>query len=108
MYTNCDDVFKLTIPAVRVAVAKSLSNDYGMNQAEIAQRLGIAQAAVSKYLSNKYSRKIAALEKNIQQNRLERPIAKAIASKEDKKKVKLKIDRLASSENLVKTAMKVL
>ncbi len=39
------------LPAVRSIVAKELSTEYGLNQQEIADKLGLTQPAVSQYLS---------------------------------------------------------
>ncbi|MFI5412451.1 MAG: hypothetical protein ACHQX1_01010 [Candidatus Micrarchaeales archaeon] len=108
MYTNCDEIFKITIPAVRIAVARSLNKKYRMSQSEIAKSLGIAQAAVSKYLSSKYSLKIASVEKTIESKRLADSIIKMIISKKDKKTVSNSVDQLASSAVLVKEALKTL
>lgn len=38
------------IPAVRAMVARQLIEDYGLKQELVAQRLGVTQAAVSKYV----------------------------------------------------------
>ncbi len=108
MYTNCDEIFKVTIPAVRIAVAKTLNSKYKMSQSEIAKSLGVAQAAVSKYLSNKYSSKIASVERTIESKRLADSIIKMIVSKKDKMNVSQDIDQLASSAILVKEALKTL
>jgi predicted transcriptional regulator len=108
MYTNCDEIFKITIPAVRVAVAKSLAKEHKMNQSDIAKQLGVAQAAVSKYLNSGYSLNISKIEKIIESKKLEKQIVKLIISKKDKEKVSQEIDRLASSGYLVKEALKTL
>jgi predicted transcriptional regulator len=60
---NCSDLMKLSIPAVRYALAKGLSERYGMDQSRIALSLGITQAAVNKYLSDKCSASISKLGK---------------------------------------------
>ena len=92
---------------MRIAVAKSLNRDYKMNQQQIAKNLGVAQAAVSKYLSNKYSPKIAKIEKLIVSKKLEKEIVRA-ANNEDKKKVTREIDGLASSRLLVEETMRLI
>lgn len=56
---------KLIIPAARSLIAKELNHRYKMTEQEIAVRLGVAQAAVSKYLSGRYSDKIKAIEGRI-------------------------------------------
>ena len=45
-------------PAVRLLIARELKAKYNMREKDIAKRLNIAQAAVSKYLSGKYSKRI--------------------------------------------------
>lgn len=52
MTTNYEIAYGRVIPAFRRAVAREMSSHYHMTQTEIARRLGITQAAVSKYLSS--------------------------------------------------------
>lgn len=108
MYTNCDEIFKLTIPAARAAIAKALDKKYAMSQQQIAKSLGVAQAAVSKYLSGRYSKRIKAVEKLIEGKRYEMPIAKMIAEREDKKSISSKVDELAANGYVVKEALKLI
>ncbi|MFB6204697.1 MAG: transcriptional regulator [Candidatus Nanohaloarchaea archaeon] len=39
------------LPAMRSIVARKLRSDYGFKQAEIAERLGVTQPAVSQYMN---------------------------------------------------------
>ena len=55
MEMDCISITKVILPAVRVNIAKQLDKKYGLSQKEIAQRLGVAQVAVSKYLNGNYS-----------------------------------------------------
>jgi len=87
------------VPAMRVAVAKELS-ERGMSQAEIAKRLGVAQAAISKYLNSDYSKKIAALERLIVRRRLERKIVE-LALAGDKKALEKAFSGLALNSRIV-------
>lgn len=64
---------RIIVPAMRVAVAKKLS-EKGMSQVEIAKRLGVAQAAISKYLNGNYSKKISVLAVSITKHKLEHRI----------------------------------
>ena len=41
------------LPAVRSVIARTLSEDYGLNQHEIAKLLEVTQPAVSQYLNKK-------------------------------------------------------
>ena len=53
MEMDCISITKVILPAVRVNIAKQLDKKYGLSQKEIAQRLGVAQVAVSKYLNGR-------------------------------------------------------
>ncbi len=64
MIAPCEKITKLLLPAVKIMIIKNLSKKYNLNQPEIAKSLGLTQAAVSKYLSGKYSVKIKKLEKD--------------------------------------------
>jgi len=108
MYTNCDEIFKLTIPAARAAVAKALNKKYEMSQQQIARSLGVAQAAISKYLSGRYSSKIKMVERVIESRRYEAQIAKKIADKEDKRAISSMVDELAAKGDVVKEALKLI
>ena len=66
------------IPAARVAIARTLKEKYGMNESRIAEILGVAQAAVSKYLNNKCSASVASLCGSIERSDLS-PYMAAIA-----------------------------
>ena len=57
-----ESILKNFIPSIRVSVAKELATKQNLNQHEIAELLGITQAAVSKYLSGNYSSVIKTLE----------------------------------------------
>jgi predicted transcriptional regulator len=62
MIIPCEVVIKYFIPAIRANTAKTLASKYNFSQLEIASKLGITQAAVSKYLNGKYSSEIKRLE----------------------------------------------
>lgn len=49
MIIPCEVATKSVIPALRAMIARELIEDYGMKQELVAERLGITQAAVSKY-----------------------------------------------------------
>jgi predicted transcriptional regulator len=51
--TTCEYLFWNMIPAIRGEIAKSMVNDFGLNQKEAAAKLEITPAAVSMYLSDK-------------------------------------------------------
>jgi predicted transcriptional regulator len=45
----CEVASKSVIPALRAMVARELIDGYGLKQEQVADRLGVTQAAVSKY-----------------------------------------------------------
>ena len=49
MIIPCEVAAKSVIPALRAMIARELIEDYGMKQELVAERLGVTQAAVSKY-----------------------------------------------------------
>ncbi len=49
MIIPCEVAAKSVIPALRAMVARELMETYGMKQELVAERLGVTQAAVSKY-----------------------------------------------------------
>lgn len=83
MFVPCESLMKSILPAMRAAAIKELSEKYKLNQVEIAKRLGLTQAAVSKYLSGKYGRKIKEFEKNEKLQKLSREIASVVAKRDD-------------------------
>lgn len=82
MLLPCEKIIKYFIPAIRAGVTKELSKRFDFKQEEIALRLGITQAAVSKYLNGKYNQKIKLLEKKRIVKSLSREIALSIARNE--------------------------
>lgn len=53
------------VPAIRASLSVVLARKYSMRERSIADALGVTQAAVSKYLSGKYSSKIKSFQKSI-------------------------------------------
>lgn len=49
MIIPCEIASKSVIPALRAMVARELIDQYGLKQEQVAVRLGVTQAAVSKY-----------------------------------------------------------
>ena len=49
----CEKIIWQILPAIRKEFAKSLIENYGLNQRQIAELLEISPAAVCQYLSNK-------------------------------------------------------
>jgi predicted transcriptional regulator len=52
MLLPCEVAVKSVIPAIRSAIARELTESYGLKQKEVAELLGVTQTAVSKYTSH--------------------------------------------------------
>lgn len=52
MILPCEVAVKSVIPAIRSAIARELTQSYGLKQKKVAQLLGVTQTAVSKYKSH--------------------------------------------------------
>lgn len=73
---------KEIIPAIRTLIARELKERYGMKETEIAQRLSVAQAAVSKYLHGRYSNRIKMTLDSIDRSYIDKYIGKIAEGKE--------------------------
>lgn len=62
MLIRCEEMIRKFIPALKIAVAKELK-ERGLKQIEIANILGLTQAAISKYFAEKYSKEVKRIEK---------------------------------------------
>ena len=91
-----DNTIKMTIPAVRIAVARILKSKYKMGQEEIAKRMGITQAAVNKYLNGKYSDKTGKIISGIKEGGLDAKVAGMVASGKGISVINEYIDRIAA------------
>jgi len=49
MLMPCEVAVKSLVPSIRSAIAKELTQTYGLKQTEVANLLGVTQTAVSKY-----------------------------------------------------------
>lgn len=49
MVLPCEVAVKSVVPAIRSAIARELTQSYGLKQKDVAHLLGITQTAVSKY-----------------------------------------------------------
>ena len=54
--TTCEYMMWNGLPAIRRGIAESMVKDFGLNQREVAKKLGITPAAVCQYLSRKRGR----------------------------------------------------
>ena len=57
------------IPSLRRELAKILISDFGMNQKQISQTLGVTESAVSQYLKSKRGSELKFSEKDIEKIR---------------------------------------
>jgi hypothetical protein len=64
MKTPCEIIVWQVLPIVRKELAKSLIENYGFTQKKVADKLGLTEAAVSRYLSGKRG-KVEILDDNI-------------------------------------------
>ncbi|MEM0149301.1 MAG: hypothetical protein QXW10_00180 [Candidatus Micrarchaeaceae archaeon] len=103
---NCSDLVKLSIPAIRYALAHVLKDRYQMEQSQIATSLGITQAAVNKYLLGRCSANTSKLGAAILPY-LQSTIIAAAASSDTEKLNKL-IDSKASGKCMAKQIKKTL
>lgn len=80
MKPKCEIMAKKVLPSVRVAVVRELTKRYGMNQSEIAEKLGITQPAVSQYLNKIRGTNYTRVIKSLGLSRLVKDIAERIAN----------------------------
>ena len=64
------NIAKKVVPAIYSVIIEYMYKELNMNEAEIAKRLNITQAAVSKYINKKYSKAIEEERKRINADRL--------------------------------------
>jgi len=86
MLIPCETMIKQLLPALRVGVTKELAEKYNLNQVEIASKLGITQAAVSKYLSDRYAQNIKEIENKKAVKENSKKIARLIVKEKSNKK----------------------
>ena len=53
MKTPCEIIVWNIVPIIRKEFAKNLIENHGLNQRKVADKLGIAESAVSRYVSGK-------------------------------------------------------
>jgi len=80
LLTPCEKILKRYLPALKAGIAKELYERHDMNQVEIAKKLGLTQAAVSKYLSKGVGKNKDAAAVNSQISKSSKKIAAHIAS----------------------------
>lgn len=106
-YVNCEKLIKVSLPAIRIALASSLKDEYGLGQDGIAERLGITQASVSKYSNGRYSVGIAKLSKAICSTRTLKALAKEAAAAKNYAPIWHKINTYATAKETIDMARKL-
>lgn len=68
MINGYERASKEIVPAVRLVIIRELNTKYNMTEDKIAEVLGIAQAAVSKYINGNYSKTVGEASKKVDMN----------------------------------------
>ncbi|MEM3839005.1 MAG: helix-turn-helix domain-containing protein [Candidatus Micrarchaeaceae archaeon] len=97
MEPECRAIANELMPAVRVILANQMKKKYRMTQQEIANKLGIAQVAVSKYINGNYSKAVARAAKRISKQMPEELVAR-IARSSDMEQVNRIIEKFCESQ----------
>ena len=100
---ECKDIIQVVLPAVRASVAEELHSKHGYSQEQIANKLGVVQVAISKYLHGKYSKDILRMKKYILQQGLSDNIVKRVLKSNDRKQIDNQIDELCDRLVAVET-----
>ncbi len=70
--------YDYVVPAARASIAKALVKKHNMSEKDAAKMLGVTQAAISKYVSSKYSQKIKDIEGRIDPNEIDGYVSKIV------------------------------
>lgn len=93
---ECRRISRAILPAVRASIAEIMYSRYRWRQQRIADGLGVAQVAISKYLNGRYSKEVLKMKNYIRDNGLGNEIAKRLAQGRDKSEVHSRIDGLCT------------
>lgn len=96
MELECGRITRFILPAVRASIAEKLNTTRRYRQAEIAERLGIVQVAVSKYINGRYSSEVARIKQYIESKGLAKGIVEQIEKGESKERISMGIDELCT------------
>ncbi len=76
----CENAVKQFLPVMRIGIARELNDKYDVDQTTISKKLGVTQAAVSKYLSGQgRTKEVRELLKNPVLDAQSKKIAREIA-----------------------------
>ncbi|MDE1762117.1 MAG: hypothetical protein KGH59_01220 [Candidatus Micrarchaeota archaeon] len=64
------------VPAIRSYIAKELTEKHNLSEERVAALLGVAQAAVSKYINEKYSDRVKEMEAKLNKELIDKYVAK--------------------------------
>ncbi len=103
---NCEKLIAISLPAIRAALVARLSSG-GMRQDEIAERLGVTQALVSKYLHRRYSSRVRALSAAIAGSDKLGSIAKRVEAGTTVSDANAMIDEMATSASVADAAARL-
>lgn len=85
MLAPCEEIYRFYIPAIKAQVIRTLWEGHGMTQVQIAQCLGMTQAAVSKSLSGRHSKNVVRMMEREDVKEFSDRMVKQIASRRMKK-----------------------
>lgn len=105
MNYECERAMKLTIPSVRIAVAKMLKKEHEWSETDIAKALGVAQPAVSKYMTGNYAPELNVIVDRIISDGLHAQIVGMILKKAGTERVNALIDKVSSDKRLLDLAL---
>ena len=94
MELECRNISKIILPAIRASVSEILDKEYRYRQKEIAEKIGVVQVAVSKYLNSRHSEEIGRLRDYILRSGLARGIVSKIVEGRPREEISLEIDRV--------------
>lgn len=89
MIIPCEVAAKSVIPALRAMVARQLIDGYGMKQEIVAERLGVTQAAISKYIHQVRGEAVE-LESASEVHKISKDIAETLSKEANPLEVSLK------------------
>ena len=94
MDPGCRKISKEILPAVRASVAQTMIIECNYRQREIAEKLGVVQVSVSKYINKKYSKEISDIVGYIKGNRLEGKVIESIVKGKPISEISAELDSL--------------
>lgn len=102
---ECEAVSKITIPALRMSVARSLSKGHKFSQEKIAQVLGVDQVTVSNYLSGSVSEYVKGVSNLITDERMDREVLDLVVEGAGIERINVQLEKIGSRPQLVRRAM---